>query len=89
MAVPDVQAGLHGGAAARADAGALGARARRRGRAVDPVEDGVRSAAAGELAVALHDAGEFDGALSLFEEMLVVERRIHSIEEIGKVSKGG
>jgi tetratricopeptide (TPR) repeat protein len=40
-------------------------------------EDGERREAADDLARALQDAGEFDGALPLYEEVLAVERRIN------------
>jgi tetratricopeptide (TPR) repeat protein len=45
-----------------------------RGRAA---EDAERREAADNLARALHDAGDFEGALPLFEEVLAVERRIN------------
>jgi tetratricopeptide (TPR) repeat protein len=41
------------------------------------VEDGERREAVDKLAIALHDARDFDGALPLAEEALAVERRIN------------
>jgi tetratricopeptide (TPR) repeat protein len=54
-----------------------------RGRAV---EDGERLEAVDDLARALHDAGDFDGALPLFEEALAVERRIHGDDHPGTLT---
>jgi tetratricopeptide (TPR) repeat protein len=54
-----------------------------RGRAA---EDGERREAMSDLAIALQDAGDFDGALPLFEEVLAVARSIYGDDHPGTLT---
>jgi tetratricopeptide (TPR) repeat protein len=54
-----------------------------RGRAVEDLE---RPSAANDLAMALQDAHDFEGALPLFEEVMAMQRRIHGDDDRSTLS---